>query len=490
MKVQEDLMLSGASRADIAYREISASIQAGRSFDAVVTMDDWSALAAVQALSAHGLRVPEDVRVTGFDDYPIATASWPRLTTVDQSLDIQGRLAASRLLQQWATGTDSGTSLVDCRLEVRGSTVTFQGRSERDSALATVAAAQSRLAAQNALLRLNRALIQSTRLNDVASVLAEQAPSLGIARCFLVIHDEDRYDGADPQHRLVLDYRDGAVHSAHLLNCPEGELLPPGLGEELHAGALVLQPLSVPGRRLGYMLFEQHSDSIPVAEAFRLDLSRTIASLVTVAEMEQLVANRTTELRLEVATRRRAEQALQRAVGKLSESLLLDGLTGIANRVAFQQKLDSLHRAPLDAADDLSLLMIDVDDFKAYNDALGHLMGDEALRAVADCLSRSAGHPTDLACRYGGEEFGIILPHSDLKAAVVVAERVQQLLATAAVRHPGSAVSSMLTASIGVVCAPAGARWSPEALVQAADDALYRAKALGRNTYAVAEALA
>jgi diguanylate cyclase (GGDEF)-like protein len=487
LPVHEDLLVTGHCRQELAYREVSDLIRRGADFDAVLTMEDWSAVAVMEALRAHGVQVPRDVRVTGFDNTPIASTTWPQLTSVDQALDEQGRTAARLLLQ--GEGVEQRTYLVPCRLIVRGSTAqipaTEQPAVAVAAAVATAEAGQAGFSAQNTIVRLNRALIQCATLDDIAAVIAEHANSLGLTRCFIVLQPEDNAHGTDREYRLLLDYRDGTAHLAQLGRFTGTTLLPSGLTSEAAGSALVFQPLSVPGRRLGYMLFEQRGGSVPLAEVFRLDVSRTMASLVSVAEMEALVASRTTELRLEVANRRRTELALQEAVGKLSESLLLDGLTGIANRVAFEQQMNRLSQGQCTA--DVSLLMVDVDEFKAFNDALGHLMGDEALRVVAGCLSRSIHRPGDLACRYGGEEFAIILPGADLKSAVVVAERFRQLLAESAVPHPASGVSTLLTASIGIASIGAGHSRSSEALVHAADLALYRAKDLGRNTYAVAD---
>jgi len=155
-----------------------------------------------------------------------------------------------------------------------------------------------------------------------------------------------------------------------------------------------------------------------------------------------------------------------------------DGLTGLANRRCFDDTLHAEWARALRQQQPLSLLMVDVDNFKAYNDANGHLGGDECLKRIARAVA-SEMRANDLVARYGGEEFAVILPNQSLKGAAIVAERIRcrveqlQLPSTAPTRH--------VTVSIGAATAIAGPDNSASQLVATADAALYRAKHLGRN---------
>jgi len=155
-----------------------------------------------------------------------------------------------------------------------------------------------------------------------------------------------------------------------------------------------------------------------------------------------------------------------------------DGLTGLANRRCFDDTLHAEWSRALRQQQPLSLLMVDVDNFKAYNDANGHLGGDECLKRIARAVS-SEMRANDLVARYGGEEFAVILPNQSLKGAAIVAERIRcrveqlQLPSTAPTRH--------VTVSIGAATAIAGPDNNASQLVATADAALYRAKHLGRN---------
>jgi len=157
-----------------------------------------------------------------------------------------------------------------------------------------------------------------------------------------------------------------------------------------------------------------------------------------------------------------------------------DGLTGLHNRRSFDDRLvEEARRAARDGRP-LSLLMIDIDFFKPYNDAYGHQAGDECLRTVAQGISGALSRAGDFAARYGGDEFAVVLPDTAQSGAARVAARMRRRVDELRVQHRASTVSGGLTLSIGGVAAAAFAG-RPQALVAAADAALYSAKAGGRN---------
>jgi diguanylate cyclase (GGDEF)-like protein len=125
--------------------------------------------------------------------------------------------------------------------------------------------------------------------------------------------------------------------------------------------------------------------------------------------------------------------------------------------------------------------MADIDHFKAYNDSLGHLRGDECLRRISEILSGGARRPGDLVTRYGGEEFAILLPETGLDAAATVAENLRRQIEEAALPHGASPTAPIVTINMGAASLLPTADGSPSSLIKAADVALYRAKALGRN---------
>ena len=172
---------------------------------------------------------------------------------------------------------------------------------------------------------------------------------------------------------------------------------------------------------------------------------------------------------------------LEAANRKLEQLSMSDGLTGIANRRCFDQRLAADWRRLAREGRMLALLLVDADCFKPLNDALGHLYGDECLRTLARLCTESAEHGEDLVARYGGEELMLLLPGRDLDAGRLVAERLRRRVEAVAMAHPSSTVAPHVTVSIGVSALTPDAALSPQRLIAAADRALYAAKAQGRN---------
>ncbi|AJQ93416.1 diguanylate cyclase domain-containing protein [Gynuella sunshinyii] len=176
--------------------------------------------------------------------------------------------------------------------------------------------------------------------------------------------------------------------------------------------------------------------------------------------------------------RRQAEEQLRQANIKLQQLARTDSLTQLANRRHFNEFLQQQFLYCRREHKTLSLLLCDIDEFKAYNDHYGHQQGDECLKAVTHCLQIVVNRPGDLVCRYGGEEFAVVLPDTGLQGALQVADRIHQALAQAQLEHRVSSVVSYVTLSIGVSCGPGD---NQEQLIQLADKALYQAKHQGKN---------
>ncbi|NLT56484.1 MAG: diguanylate cyclase [Actinomycetales bacterium] len=489
----EGLFVDGSFDRTATYRGVRELLRRRTDVDAVVAANDLSALGALRAVRDTGLRVPEDVMITGFDNEGVAAVNWPGLTTVDQDLEGQGEVAARQLVAEIEGAAPVGELVVPSRLVIRG--FTYPSGASLADRLATVTdmaqEACDQLAVQDAVLGLSRHIHHCATLDEVVEVLVTQFDELGINRCFVALREDAAQPSVDDHEvavRLVLDYRDGRLHTPLPGPFPARLLLPVELHGELAVGALMMQPLSVAGQEFGYLLFERVGGHVKASEALHQDLSLTLEALFITdqlrnqaARLEALVSRRTRELESEVATRQRAEAELKLANDELHRLLMRDGLTRIANRSAFQRHLEHHWQLHLREGRDLALLMIDIDAFKNYNDHYGHLGGDNALRVVASCLNEAVREPQDLACRYGGEEFAVLLPEATADSALAVARRFQTLLAAEAIPHAASPVSDVVTVSIGVAMArnTGGAQW--QSLVEAADRALYRAKALGRD---------
>lgn len=165
---------------------------------------------------------------------------------------------------------------------------------------------------------------------------------------------------------------------------------------------------------------------------------------------------------------------------KLELQAILDGLTCIPNRRYFDEHLAKEWKRAFRYARPISLIMIDIDNFKAYNDHYGHLSGDECLRRVALLLQKGVRRPTDIVARFGGEEFAVLLPDTTLIGAKVLAELLRTEIEAASIEHAYSNVSPFVTISLGVASVVPDSLF-PELLIDYADRAMYYAKQNGRN---------
>jgi diguanylate cyclase (GGDEF)-like protein/PAS domain S-box-containing protein len=175
------------------------------------------------------------------------------------------------------------------------------------------------------------------------------------------------------------------------------------------------------------------------------------------------------------------EQKLQEANELLQHLSTIDGLTGISNRRTFDDRLEMEWNRGLRNSAPLSLLMLDIDYFKAYNDTYGHQGGDGCLKQIASVIQETLGRSTDLLCRYGGEEFCVILPETDDAGADIVGEKIRMAIEALKIPHSGSKINRWVTISVGAATMVPSVYTSYMNLVSNADKAVYKAKFDGRN---------
>ena len=187
----------------------------------------------------------------------------------------------------------------------------------------------------------------------------------------------------------------------------------------------------------------------------------------------------------DITERKRSEEHLQSAYRAMESLVVVDALTGIANRRRFDEALATEWRRALREGDKLSLLLIDADHFKRYNDTYGHVRGDSCLKQIAEAAMDVVLRPGDLVARYGGEEFAVVLPGTDETGARAVAEDICQAVRNRRLPHEGNA-PGIVTVSVGCATVVPQRGKLPLDLIESADQALYRAKGRGRNRVVVA----
>jgi len=183
----------------------------------------------------------------------------------------------------------------------------------------------------------------------------------------------------------------------------------------------------------------------------------------------------------DITDQKKAEGALEESNRKLEALSMTDGLTGIANRRCFDDTLVPEYARHARSGSQLSLIMLDIDHFKLFNDCYGHIAGDECLRQIGQVIAGCAVRAADLPARYGGEEFICILPETDSVGAHAIAEKIRRSIQELGIPHKESPVAGCVTASLGVITATCRAGGSAVDIVAQADAQLYRAKSTGRN---------
>ncbi|MFZ0159175.1 MAG: substrate-binding domain-containing protein, partial [Kineosporiaceae bacterium] len=319
--ITEQQLVSGQFDRETAHRVVRDALEGDPEIDAIVALNDRSALGAMDAVTMRGRRVPADVVVTGFDDEDFAAFSLPSLTTVSQNLHEQGVMAGELLLRLLA-GDDPGEVRVPVRLMVRGSTgcppaVEAASEFPREDLL------WGQVAALDAVLATNRRFLSCSTEEEIVEQLALSMPLLGITRGFLVLRTEEP---GPARGLLTMAYYDGR----HQQIAPHepfdvAHQLPEHLRSHLHHGTLVVQPLAVGDTEIGYLVLDQVlGRGSCIGEALRMDLSRTIDTIRSTARLSE----RTRQLESEAASRLAAQRALAYRVDH-------DSLTGLATRTAF-----------------------------------------------------------------------------------------------------------------------------------------------------------
>jgi diguanylate cyclase (GGDEF)-like protein len=206
-----------------------------------------------------------------------------------------------------------------------------------------------------------------------------------------------------------------------------------------------------------------------------------IRDVVHVVRNEDGSVNALIGFMFDISERKKTEQKLISLQKELEELSFKDGLTGVANRRMFDKVIELEWDNARRNHQPLSIIMLDIDYFKQYNDHYGHIQGDDSLKRVGQVLSGAATHSRDFLARFGGEEFVLVLPETDEESAKTVAERCRSLIFKAQIPHAASQVSQLLTLSMGVGTVIPAHKDTAMTFIDEVDRRLYQAKQKGRN---------
>lgn len=245
---------------------------------------------------------------------------------------------------------------------------------------------------------------------------------------------------------------------------------------DMYIGQAAEEALARDGKLISEPIIVAEGESHSVIDTYTLLRSQAQIFSVTVKSLKQEISQ-SNELRERLEQARKEAELMAR----------LDGLTGIPNRRHMDEYLAKEWQRALREETSLSVVLIDIDYFKAFNDRYGHQAGDEALIQVAQCLSYQAHRPADLVARYGGEEFIAVLPDTNTLGAGILAEKMRAAVERLQLINEGSQAHRVLTISCGLACLTPQTDLRIDKILQDADEALYRAKSGGRNQVEMAQ---
>ncbi len=208
-----------------------------------------------------------------------------------------------------------------------------------------------------------------------------------------------------------------------------------------------------------------------------------VGVFIELFRQREALHQKTRELDRKLVELEEVQQQLEETNERLRLLSTTDGLTGLLNKRQFDAIFDEEWMRSVRNKSPLSLLTLDIDDFKSYNDTYGHMAGDDCLKKVAFTLSEVARRYADKVARVGGEEFTVLLPDTEVEGAQYVAEMLREAIFELAIPHVGSRIADCVTTSIGVSTLIPGREDAKRALLEAADVGLYRAKEKGRNRW-------
>jgi diguanylate cyclase (GGDEF)-like protein/PAS domain S-box-containing protein len=397
-------------------------------FDGIFATSDVIAIGSITVISRLGLSVPRDISIVGFDDTPSAAYCNPPLTSVAQDIHFGAEILVKKLCSQ-INGEQAESIVIPTRLVIRSSCMPKK---------------------------------------DIGGMIT--------------MNEDGKIEHFDKHAEKIFGYtRDEVKGKNFSVLMPQAKAVVPNVGIDL------LNRHKETFLGFGREIIAKHKSGaiMPIEMALSFSKKQGKKRFTCILwdtnegqTHEPDMANQ--QMLLERAVVKRTEHLMQLAE-RMERLALEDVLTGLSNRRLFDRTLEYETAKASRSGDCLSLIMLDVDYFKAYNDNYGHVAGDECLKAVASALRDAFPRRTDTIARIGGEEFAVILPDTQTPEARMLAERALVAVAGLQLRHEFSDIANHITISAGVyTCCPDKVTQTPD-ILSLADQALYVAKENGRN---------
>lgn len=246
--------------------------------------------------------------------------------------------------------------------------------------------------------------------------------------------------------------------------------------KEKELKSAIFCPLMLENKKIGLLTLQSYEEAAYGEDEF--DIVKILGAYMAIA-LNNSIQN--SILSKEIEERKSAQEKLKVLNAKLTKLSIVDELTGAYNRRYLTETISDEWYKASRTKSPLSLIILDVDKFKQYNDTYGHLQGDVCLKEVTKVLLKAAKRENDIVCRYGGDEFVILLPYTELEGARIIAEKMREEVEKLGIPHMTSDVSDVVTITLGVACVVPDFKQSHEVLLGIADEALYRAKSKSRN---------
>lgn len=329
-------------------------------------------------------------------------------------------------------------------------------------------------------------------IQDVINLIIKETQTLINSTHISVMLVNEKHGGLEtvfdpnPSVKIKQTIQPGEGIAGHVLLTGQAEIVndvrsdPRYIPDAVWVHSLICAPLIIQNQTIGVIKISHAEPTNYTAQDLKLftALTSQAATAIKNALLFEELKNYSYTLEQKVAQR---TAALEKANQKLHRLATLDSLTQLANRRCFDEHLEQEWRRMMRDQSPLALILCDVDCFKNYNDTYGHQGGDDCLRVIAQMIHQAVKRPADLVARYGGEEFAVILPSTNAAGALKVAEIIRHSVQQLKIPHVSSVVSPYVTVSLGVSCTIPTLQGLPTQLISATDEALYVAKAQGRN---------